>query len=192
MSFQNYTTTVPNPPNLPSVDVSAMQTNTASIANLIAVDHFGFNNNNGGWHKQVTLPSFSGSTPATSAAIGALYVKTDSGGQQALWFIRDGNAATNVQLTTSKITAPISATNGVTFLPGSLLLQWGTVSTTGIVSGPFSFPTTFSSAPYSVVLTAITNSANTYAYISGGASSFSISRTGSGVVSVNYIAIGPA
>lgn len=143
MSFP-YNPNVPNPPNNPSADVGDMHTNASSIGNIMAVDHFGFNNNNGGKHQQVTMPS-RGSAPTTVAGSADLYVNTDSAGQQALWFIRDGFPLSNVQLTTSKILAPTVTSNGCTFLPGGLLLQWGTVSLNAnpsntTVTYPVAFP----------------------------------------------------
>lgn len=56
MSF-TYTTGVPNPPNLPAIDVGPMQVNTNSINSIIAVDHVGFNTSGGGKHLKVTFNS---------------------------------------------------------------------------------------------------------------------------------------
>lgn len=151
MSFP-YDGSIPNPSDNPSNDVGTMQSNATSISNLIARDHFPFNNTSGGWHVQVTLPSFSGTTPTTIAGQGAVYVKTDSAGQQALWFIRDGFAGSNVQLTTSKILAPTVAINGCTFLPGGILMQWGRVNTP-TDGQTVTFPVMFPNAVFSIVAT---------------------------------------
>lgn len=48
--------TVPIATHNPSVDQPNMLTDTISIANLLAIDHFGFNTLNGGYHKQITFP----------------------------------------------------------------------------------------------------------------------------------------
>jgi hypothetical protein len=152
MSFP-YNPNVPNPPDNPSADVGDMHTNANSISTIMAVDHFGFNNNNGGKHQQVTMPS-RGSAPATIAGSADLYVNTDSAGQQALWFVRDGFPLSNVQLTTSKILAPTVAANGCTFLPGGLLFQWGSLT---INANPalttILFPVAFPNAVYSIQTT---------------------------------------
>ena len=70
--------TVPIATNSPSVDQSAMLQNTNSIRNLINVDHVGFNANNGGRHKQVTLNDVtsqvlqSGNTSLIHSALGTI------------------------------------------------------------------------------------------------------------------------
>jgi hypothetical protein len=70
--------TVPIATNSPSVDQSAMLQNTNSIRNLINVDHIGFNANNGGRHKQVTLNDVtsqvlqSGNTSLIHSALGTI------------------------------------------------------------------------------------------------------------------------
>ena len=55
MTFFEYNTTLPNPPDDPADDVAAMQTNTMSVAGWTEVDHVGFNNTLGGFHNIVTF-----------------------------------------------------------------------------------------------------------------------------------------
>lgn len=55
MSFQTYITGIPAANNNPSNDQPNMLTNTNSIPVVLAVDHHAFNDNNGGYHKQVTF-----------------------------------------------------------------------------------------------------------------------------------------
>jgi hypothetical protein len=47
-----YSSAIPNPPNDPADDVFIMQTNSTSIADIIAVDHVGFNDPGGGQHNR--------------------------------------------------------------------------------------------------------------------------------------------
>lgn len=198
MSF-TYNDMVPNPPDNPSADVGDMQQNTKTIANAIAVDHFGFNNINCGKHNQVTMPS-RGAAPATVAGSGDLYVNTDSAGQQALWFVRDGFPLSNVQLTTSKILAPTVASNGVTFLPGGLLFQWGS---SPIAANPaatvitFTQPFTNAASVYSITVSRITADTGTTAQeiriVAGSvaANQFSVVSSSSSAANVIYwMAIG--
>ena len=64
MSF-TYTQNLPAAGNNPSNDQPNMLTNTNSIANIIAVDHVGFNTATAGQHEQCTFPGVV--TPATPA-----------------------------------------------------------------------------------------------------------------------------
>lgn len=50
-----YNASIPASGNNPSSDQPIMQANAQSISSLIAIDHVGFNANNGGYHQQVTL-----------------------------------------------------------------------------------------------------------------------------------------
>lgn len=64
-----YNQGIPNPPNQPSQDVPLMKINTNSISGIIAVDHIGFEANNGGTHLQTQFVDFSaGGIPAGTPA----------------------------------------------------------------------------------------------------------------------------
>lgn len=54
MSFQTYTTGIPDAPNNPSTDQPNMKVNNDSNSAIWLEDHYGFNDNLGGEHKQVT------------------------------------------------------------------------------------------------------------------------------------------
>ena len=128
MSFLSYTTGVPNPPNNPSTDVGPMQINTNSINSILNVDHFGFNNTLGGWHKIIHLPAQTvDPAPVTVPAnAGQLYTKTISGDLE-LFYESSGGVIS--QLTAAGIT-PTPGTNGYSYIPGGILLQWGVLNTT--------------------------------------------------------------
>lgn len=129
MTFQTYNNNVPNPPNSPKVDVPQMNTNTMSISALITQDHFGFNNNAGGFHKQVHLndQSAPGLNGPDSSSDGVLYSNTGTDGNSwPFW----QNLLGSIQLGGQNF---IGA-NGYITLPsrGSqpLIVQWGIVNGT--------------------------------------------------------------
>ena len=58
MTNFNFTLGVPNPPDDPSDNVADMQENNDNIAAIIDVDHVGFQQTNGGYHRIVHQPIF--------------------------------------------------------------------------------------------------------------------------------------
>lgn len=134
-----YTEDIPDGPHNPSADQPLMQVNTNSTFSIIDVDHYTFNNNNGGFHKQSTYVAPSpASTPTTSSPQIAVYGNTGPQGTE-LYSIRDGVAQTEVLLIPARsgVVGPSRTTNGYTFLPGpgfgankgGILMQWGFYST---------------------------------------------------------------
>lgn len=111
-----YNPNVPNPPDMPSVDVFSMQTNTASLSNWCGLyDHYGLNNvPNTGLHQQVTFGAANvpGSAPTDPTSI--LYTKTDSNGKPQLYFLNSQNG--------SYIT--IGSNGSITMFAG-IILKWG-------------------------------------------------------------------
>jgi hypothetical protein len=55
MPLFSYNRDIPDGPNNPSVDQPKMKINTNSTDDLIDVDHFSFDEANGGYHRQVTI-----------------------------------------------------------------------------------------------------------------------------------------
>ena len=51
-----YTVGIPDAPNDPSADQPNMKVNNDSNDGIWKIDHYGFRNNNGGYHKQTTYP----------------------------------------------------------------------------------------------------------------------------------------
>src|SRR5271166_5428686 len=105
-----YTTNVPNPPNLPSQDVGAMQTNTANIATFVAQDHYPFNDagNRSGWHDTVTMQN-QGAPGVPGTMNGVMFCQNNFPWWQNVtgaFQIAGSTAASN----------PSPATNGYTFL----------------------------------------------------------------------------
>ncbi|SRR5258708_10419546 len=159
-----YTQNIPDGPNDPSADQPNMKINTNSIASIMAVEHFGFGNNNGGLHQQATFPLRSGS-PATVAGQLALFSTNLVGGQPAqLFYTHD--AGTVFAITGNK--DPVASGNGFTSLPGpsvgtnaGIYLQWGSITGAPIVNGQavgFSF--TFPNNVFSITFAPTSNSTN--------------------------------
>jgi len=130
MTFANYNLNLPNGPDNPSNDQPGMQVNTNSIANLIAIDHIGFNLNNGGYHTLLHMPS-QGSFPANIPTQIAGMVQFDSllytpptippGAAHAqLYATNDGG--------TVQMTGFQQSTRGWCW--AGMLVQWGTIALT--------------------------------------------------------------
>jgi hypothetical protein len=69
MSYLDYNTGVPATNDNPSNDQPSMLTNTQSSAAIWDIDHYGFQDPNGGIHQQTTFPGFaSPATPVDNAA----------------------------------------------------------------------------------------------------------------------------
>lgn len=200
MSFV-YTIGVPNPPSNPSADVFNMQTNTNSLGSILNVDLIGFGSPGigqavDGRHRQVSL--FNETNPAvpfTTNTGGVLFAGLQGAQSWPFW----QNAATFLASTPIQLIAgiPTSATIGFTYLPGNILMQWGT--TLAAASGvAILFPKLYSGVPYSVQVTVTNNSTNhrTYTSTNGvGASGFEpilLSTNGNAETDdIMWIAIGP-
>lgn len=131
-----YTKQIPDGPHNPSADQPLMKVNTNSTNDIIDVDHYTFNNSNGGLHKQSTYVAQT--VPTTASPQLALYSKTGPQGTE-LYSVRDGVGATETLLipARSSVVGPSRTTNGYTFLPGpgtgvntgGILIQWGFYAT---------------------------------------------------------------
>lgn len=143
-----YTIDIPATNNDPSVDQPPMKINTNSIKSIIDVDHFSFGNNNGGFHKKVTM--FNSVAPALAGGDLALFAKAD-GGQSVLWAV---NSSTSGIGGLPLFTGPAQgATPGYSSIYGGIKLQWGFVTNPG-VSGIVNFPNVTS--PFSVAVFSLT------------------------------------
>lgn len=159
-----YNQNIPNPPNNPSTDAPNMQTNTNSVFGLIAVDHIGFTQPNGGAHNQVQLQLVPGSSPP-SGLIGAgfetLYSQQVVNGE--LFFVRGGDP-TGIRMTGPG--SPSSGTTGKSFLPGGFGIEWGVVNGThggnnvfnSGDTGTVTFPTAFLNSLFTVTTQVYYNS----------------------------------
>jgi hypothetical protein len=144
-----YNVNIPDAPNNPSNDQPLMKTNTNAIDTILGVNHVSFKLNNGGKHTFVQWVQQE-SDPATIANEIARYTKNVSG--NAREHIRLPSNGTVIQVSGP---APTIASNGCTFLPGGLAIQWG--SATFVGTATINFPQTFNAPPYSVQLTQFNN-----------------------------------
>jgi hypothetical protein len=139
----------------PPDGASLGQTKTTIRNNLdgtfltLGVDHI---NNNGlpgtkpaGYHN-VTHWVPQGADPARVPNYGQLYSKTVSGDQQLFW--ETGVAGLVMQLTGP--VAPVAAGNGTSFLPGGIIIKWGSVNNPKV--NPVVFAPAFPNNLFSVTL----------------------------------------
>lgn len=130
-----YTTNIPLASNDPSTDQPNMKTNTNNIAALIAIDHIGFNAQEGGIHKQVTL--LNQSPPGLGDGDGVLFAKLNNGQSWPYW----QNALGSIQL--------LSFIPQFTSLTTKVSLSGGLLMLTGVATGPLlNAPTTTVTFPY--------------------------------------------
>lgn len=125
MPFFNYVLNLPNPPNTPSQDVNSMQANTNAVNNIINADHFAFNNNNGGFHKQVHL--FNQGPPGLAGADGDLFANAVAGQSLPFWENGAGGSPFQIALINGNA-APVAANPGRTFLPGGIIVIWDKIT----------------------------------------------------------------
>jgi len=164
----------------------------------LGVDHI---NNNGapgsrpaGYHNVIHIVP-QGSNPSPISGYGQLFSKSINSviTDEAL-FWETGSGI--IQQLTSNV-APLPATNGYTFLPGGIILQWGLVNSpsgTGTVNYNIPFPANIFNVQTTLVSKAGgTSQSNTVAPISGtiNQSSFQYNFTGStSYVAFYWVAIG--
>lgn len=138
-----YNQSVPNPPNDPADDVGDMQINTLSIAQLISVDHVGFNNpaGLGGLHNQVSFAKvytgISSTVPPLGLASAILFASNDTNGRT--WpYWQNSQPSSPFQIFGAASLNP----NGYVVLARGFTIQWGIVNSTsnGIVTFPIPFP----------------------------------------------------
>lgn len=163
----SYYPNIPAASDDPSVSQGEIQTNFATINTAFALNHvpLGTGAGSAGKHNFVEMPVQS-SAPTTINGEGTLYTKsvTDHATTSSQLFYQPDTSTPSAyvyQLT--RTIAPGSqttfATNpGWSFLPGGMLIQWGT--NTCASGTTISFPVTFSTACYSVQMTVAQNTTN--------------------------------
>ena len=122
---------IPDGPNNPSVDQGLMKTNYNSIDTLIGVDHYSFNDNNGGYHNIIHQPPVI-VDPIAIPSVDQLYVKNVTPDASVTAtdtqiFSRTGTGAIS-QMTGYKVATyvqgAITYTEGYQW-QGGILYQWG-------------------------------------------------------------------
>jgi len=178
----SYNPSIPNPPDAPSADVPIMQTNAAAISNLIVIDHVGFGRSQSGQHQQVTFAANNVPGSLPSGAQGILYTNLVSSVAQLFFY----NGTTTSQLTTN--ITPIASSNGASYLPGGVIIQWGS-GTASAGSRAITFPITFPSNLWSLTVSPNGNSAVGIAWDSQSVNGFTAHTQNSNTF-FNWIAIG--
>jgi len=180
MTKYNYTDNIPFSTNNPSNDQPKLQENTNSIDNLINEDHYSFNQNNGGFHKQSRYPNLLAIPGATISSSTTLYAKSAEGTSNL--FSTNGVSGNEYQLTfqTTSSTqfalfgndnAITTGIGGWTFMPGNggnQSLMVPLAATGAIIYQYGSAPTTLNSRttnivfpiPFTTVYSVVANLAN--------------------------------
>ncbi len=141
----SYNPNVPQPTDLLSNSQGQILANFNKANSSFGINHYPFDNGtaNNGKHKFVTIPQAIApfNPPASVLNEIILYAKAGSAGTE-LRMVRDGfpTTDTNLTLAAGLLTAPKSSSNGYSWLPGGMVLQWGTVTNPG-TSGSVLFVT---------------------------------------------------
>lgn len=188
-------------------------TNWASVRTFVETNHYTFSNPLAGNHKWVLYGRQTGTFPDTSSPSAltiATYAAADTSTtpKTQLWFQpeNDATGAKAIQLTAGDVTNAKFSTNtayvvnrkgGWTFLPGGMILQYGTLTDASMPStGSVTFPIDFRAVPYSLtfgISRPSGSSANqSFFYDNLTKSGFDFSNTSANNTPVSWIAIGPA
>lgn len=142
-----------------------IRTNFQLIASVMAINHTAFNALGQGKHKFLQMPEQPGSIgqvgaplpPTTAADEGGLYTKVGVNPAETNLVFRAESDGFEYQLTKTIAAStarfgPLSATapNGWTFLPGGLILQWGSKTNPG-TSGAVVFATANINFPTDII-----------------------------------------
>jgi len=141
--------------NILAVDQPLMRANFQYLTATLGTDHQialnDMSNASGeGYHKEIHFVQ-QGGDPGAIATIGQLYTKAISG--DTCLFFKTG-AGLIQQLTTP--VSPANATSGTSFLPGGIMIQWGT-NTPASDPQTVTFNQAFGANAFAVIATPITN-----------------------------------
>ena len=177
MTF-SYNPNIPATNDDPADDQPQMQTNFASIAGLIAVDHVGFNATGGGQHNQVTFNA--NNVPTTPTSPPVLFTNTVGGIPQLFFYSGASTRSSQVYN---------NASTGSTYLLGGIILKWGLINpaTNGTT---YTFDHPFPNSCYNVQVTINIASTVVPVGINGFTASGFTFRTTGGGVPITYLAIG--
>lgn len=179
MTNFSYTDTEPAPNSTPSFSQPLMLVNCQSIEGLIAVDHVGFNSNNGGQHKAIEFNQDTSYVPIPPVSPPQLFTNTVSGLPQLFYYSGDAAHSANQY---------VANANGSTFLLGGMIMKWGVIGPVGAGGTTITFPVAFPNACYVVTATALSASTPSVSVSSIGTTSFVAKASSS--TNACYIAIG--
>lgn len=182
---------------------AAINSNFQVIQTWTGTDHFALNATNAGKHKFVRMPVRTTVAPSASGEL-SIFTKTGtSPAESNLYYAADNNTSSIYQLTRTdnahyatfgKNVASGTQSRGWTFLPGGLLMMYGSKTSPG-PSGTVNFPFTFpGGAPYSIQLSVISNKTDTIVTLEFAtpptASSFKYNIQNGQNVTLYWVAIG--
>lgn len=181
-TFQN----IPNPSDLLSVSQGDIKGNFGYIQGALGKDHqivFGDSDTGTsfeGRHLQVSLKNQNGSAPTiTDGANSMIY--SDNG--NIFW--TSASAAGPFQLT--NLNGYLAATNGYSFLPGGILLQWGNFAIAGVTTNP-TFPIAFTTVYTVVAIPSVGDRTGAVTAIIPSGFTFVMDNSGVGVI--RWFAVG--
>ena len=211
-----YNQNIPFATNNPSNDQPLMEQNTNSIYSILNVDHYTFGTGplGDGKHKQIQMPALL-ATPTVGVlgetTIYPMSVTRGAASSTELFITPDANAANNSYQLTQTILASqtqfgvynaytsgvsgVVTTGGWTFLPGGLILQYGTVTPPKNGSFTVNLPIPFATTNMVMTISIHRNSGSggDNCYINAkGLTSFTYftSTSGTGFQSFDFMAIG--
>lgn len=203
-------------PNIPTglvaldQDYLNIQGNFQQLDISFGVDHFPFSNktSNNGYHTVVHMVPISTTItnppnnypPAAPPVVpytGELYTTQSNDGiasQEILWWQTGGGVLAQM----TRNFAPVISGNGSTFLPGGLILQWGSFTAVATTATAKTFNMNFPNACYGVWANMQKTSSQTsvdtvYCYGFSGAgpvTGFTYFSTSSGTRVINWVALG--
>ena len=154
----NYTTGIPTTNQSLGQTQQVIQDNFTLLNTTVSVNHVAMNSSGAGKHRFIQMPRQAAIPAGLVANDGTIYTKVANSASQI--FYSPDNSGNEYQLTRtiSASFATFSTDPGWCFLPGGMLMQWGT--NTSASGATISFPTAFTSAPYSIQCTIFQNTTN--------------------------------
>lgn len=187
----SYNNDIPDTANNPSADQPLLKENTNAIDTIIGIDHISFNSPDGGTHQQVHLSDQS--APGLLGVDSVLYSNASAGNSWPFW----QNSLVSALQLAGPVATVSAALQGVTTLPGGIILQWGQGTTNGSGNATITFAPAFTTF-YSAILTRIETGGNNRGFVQFSALPTSVSGLvvmrdsgGSGIAgSFLWVAIG--
>jgi len=199
--MSSYTTDIPISGDTLGSTRDRIRTNFQQNAIVEAINHVAFNEIGQGKHKFLQMP-IQVTAPTTLANEGGFYIKLGaSPAEPNLWF-RGQNNGFEYQLTrvnqaqnalfgtfTNYLVGPPSLFGGWTFLPGGLIFQYGTTTSTGSTN-TIDFPIAFTTTDAIVTITRASNTGSAAGVDTITPTSFRFLRGGSNNVQFYWHAVG--
>lgn len=210
----SYNPNIPNATDLLSNSQSDLKTNFQSLNSIFGNNHYQFSLTDGTQGKHKVIQMLENSPPSTNVDEGGLYMAVGTNPAETNLFFRAENSgggggfqyqltkANSAQTTlfannTNYQVGPPSLNGGWTFLPGGLILMYGSNTAPASISTfTYNFPYTFPSAVFSIVITPFRaasspGSTNEFWVVSGFTTSqFQIFNNGGHSFSFMWMALG--